>query len=135
MDRIFHQRFTLASKCGIMIFTLLAFYFFWMRSTINACLGLIVMIVLVVMIERVIHTTYTLTSDGNLIISRGRFSRPLTIPVNEIIKVSVMNTSMKLSHFILVEYGAGHLTSVQPEDDEAFLEELKKCQQKIDKGL
>ncbi|HRN16549.1 MAG TPA: PH domain-containing protein [Xylanibacter oryzae] len=135
MDRLFHQRFTLASKCGITILTLLAGYLLWMRSAANALLGFVVVIILVVIIERVIHTVYIFTSAGNLVIDHGRFARKITIPVNEIIKSTVVNTPMGLSHYILLEYGAEHFVSVQPENNEAFIEELRERQAKIDNGL
>ena len=135
MDRLFHQRFTLASKCGITILTLLAGYLLWMRSAANALLGFVVVIILVVIIERVIHTVYIFTSAGNLVIDHGRFARKITIPVNEIIKSTVVNTPMGLSHYILLEYGAEHFVSVQPENYEAFIEELRRRQAKIDNSL
>jgi|WetSurMetagenome_2_1015567.scaffolds.fasta_scaffold07759_3 hypothetical protein len=135
MDRLFHQRFTLASKCGITILTLLAGYLLWMRSAANALLGFVVVIILVVIIERVIHTVYIFTSAGNLVIDHGRFARKITIPVNEIIKSTVVNTPMGLSHYILLEYGAEHFVSVQPENNEAFIEELRERQAKIDNSL
>ena len=135
MDRLFHQRFTLASKCGITILTLLAGYLLWVRSAANTLLGFVVVIILVVIIERVIHTVYIFTSAGNLVINHGRFTRKKTIPVNEIIKVTVVNTPMGFSHYILLEYGAEHFVSVQPENYEAFIEELKMRQAKIDNSL
>ncbi len=135
MDRLFHQRFTLAAKCTITILTLLTGYLLWMRSTVNALLGLVVVVVLVIIIERVIHTVYTFTSDGNLIISHGRFVKKMTIPVNEIIKATRMTTPMRFSHYILLEYGAGHFVSVQPENDDAFINELDRRQKNIEKDL
>ena len=80
MDRTFHQRFTLAAKSGITIFTLLTAWFFWQKQ---AAVGLLLMIVVIGMIERVIHTTYTfrrtqpIDRDEEhefLIIDKGRFS-------------------------------------------------------------
>ncbi len=106
-----------------------------MRSAANTLLGFVVVIILVVIIERVIHTVYIFTSAGNLVINHGRFTRKKTIPVNEIIKVTVVNTPMGFSHYILLEYGAEHFVSVQPENYEAFIEELKMRQAKIDNSL
>lgn len=135
MDRLFHQRFTLAFKCGITILTLLAGYLLWMHSASSALLGFVVVIILVVIIERVIHTVYIFTSSGNLVIKRGLLARKIEIPVNEIIKVTVVNTPMGFSHYILLEYGAEHFVSVQPDNYEAFIEELRTRQAKIDNGL
>lgn len=130
MNRLFHQRFTLSSKCGITVFSLLAFYLFWMKMAI---LAVVVAIIIVVMIERVIHTTYcfTATEEGDvLVIDRGRFSRKTVIRVGDIVKCTPMKTSFGLSRYLLIEYGAGHLTSVQPESDASFVAELKKRQMK-----
>ena len=128
MNKLFHQRFTLSSKCGITLFTLLAFYLFWNKMAI---FGACVAVAIVVMIERVIHTTYSFESgedDDILVIDRGRFSKKVTIVVNEIIKCTRMKTPFGMSHYLLIEYGAGHLVSVQPENEDVFIAELKRRQ-------
>ena len=86
MNRLFHQRFTLSYKCGIIVFSLLAFYLFWIKMTIVA---LLVIIVIVVIIERVIHTTYSFMAEEDsdvLVIDKGRFSSKKVIRVNDIVK-------------------------------------------------
>ncbi len=87
--------------------------------------------VAVLMIERIIHTVYVLTADGRLIISRGRFSRRLSVPVNEIIRMSVVKAGVLGVRYILIEYGAGHETAVQPVNEEAFLNEVRDRQERI----
>lgn len=133
MNRIFHQRFTIAAKSGITILTLLAFWFFLQRQ---AVVGLLLVILLVVMIERVVHTRYIFReipfdSQDNekqnvLTIDKGRFSHPLDIPLESIKNVNIMSTTFHLSHYILIKYGEGKIVSFQPEDEQAFLSELKK---------
>ena len=132
MDRRFHQRFTVASKSGIALFVLLAFYFFWAKKAI---VGLFLIIIVVGMIERVIHTSYIfrrvkpIDRDEEhefLIIDKGRFSFNKNIPVEEITKVTPMKSNFGLSHYLLLEYGAGNLTTVMPENEQAFIEELKR---------
>lgn len=134
MDRIFHRRFTVGAKSGIALFSLLALYFFWTKT---AVIGLLLLIVVVGMIERVIHTTYTfrrvkpIDRDEEhefLVIDKGRLSTNVNIPVNEIVKVSTIRTVLGLGHYLLLEYGAGNMTGVEPENEEAFLNELKKRQ-------
>lgn len=131
-ERTFHQRFTLASKCGIMVFSGLAFWFFWERQ---AFVGLLVMIIVIGMIERVLHTEYTFKKvkpvdreeeHWFLIINRGRFSRRVTIPVEEIKSIREMPTPMKMSHFLLITYGPGNVFGVQPVDEDAFLATWRK---------
>ena len=87
--------------------------------------------VVVLMIERIIHTVYVLTSDGRLIISRGRFSRSLSVPVNEIIRMRVVRPGPLGVRYILIEYGAGHETTVQPVNEEAFMREVRDRQERI----
>lgn len=87
--------------------------------------------VVVLMIERIIHTVYVLTSDGRLIISRGRFSRSLSVPVNEIIRMRVVRPGLLGVRYIFIEYGAGHETTVQPVNEEAFMREVRDRQERI----
>lgn len=128
MDRIFHQRFTLAAKCGITIFTLLLFYLFWVKLAI---IGIFVLIIVVGLIERVVHTTYTFTTreEGSfLVIDHGRFSSKTIVNVKDIVKCVPMKTNFGTSHYLMVQHVSGKILSVQPEDDESFMEELKKRQ-------
>lgn len=135
MDRLYHQRFTLAAKSCITIITLLAVYLFWFRSLLHAVIGILIVLLLVFMIERVIHTSYTLTDDGYLLISYGRFFHSKRIPISDIIKISKHNTSLKMSHYILIEYGADNMVSVLPEDENSFIEELNRRLKKVDESL
>jgi uncharacterized membrane protein YdbT with pleckstrin-like domain len=125
MRREFRQRFTIASKSGILLFTILTFYLFWIKSVV---LAMVVVIALAVLIERVAHTTYVFTDDGMLIISHGWLTRKKIIPVNEILKVTKLNITFGLNSFLLLEYGAHKMTSVQPRSDDSFVAELKKRQ-------
>lgn len=132
MRRIFHQRFTLAAKCAISIFLLLSFYMLWVKM---ALAGAIVVMVVLLIIERVAHTTYVFSTDERgewLTINKGRFARRQVIAVNEIVKCTRMKTSFGLSHYLLLEYGAGKLASVQPKSDEDFMDELRKRQRSVE---
>jgi len=129
MDRIFHQRLTLSAKCGIVLFSLLALWLFWNKQ---AALGLLVMIVVVGMIERVLHTVYIFRSfeeDDALIIDHGRFSMKFSVPVNEIIRCTPMKGAYGRSSYLALEYGNKRMISVLPVDEQAFMAELKKRQQ------
>lgn len=125
MKRIFHQRFTLAAKLAISILTMLAFYLFWIKAVIIGC-GIACL--LIIMIERVIHTQYVLTPEGLLIIDKGRFARNRIIPINEIIKIEIVKTPTRVSHYILITYSANKQIAVQPNNEQTFIEELKKRQ-------
>ena len=81
MDRTFHRRFTVGAKSGIALFSLLALYFFWTKT---AVIGLLLLIVVVGMIERVIHTTYTFRRvkpiDSFWLSTKGGFRPMSTFP-------------------------------------------------------
>ena len=129
MERTFHQQFTMANKCGITAFSLLAFYLLWQKAALT---GLFVAVIVVLMIERMIYTTYTFTVSERsevLRIDRGRFSRPTVIAVNEIVRCTLMKTAFGLSHYLLIEYGERRMVSVTPDNSEAFIAELKKRQE------
>lgn len=72
MDRIFHARIPLYMYFFIALVGALALLFLW---TMMPLCGLAMLLLLIVAIERVIHTTYTITTDGFLIISHGRFQQ------------------------------------------------------------
>lgn len=121
-DRRFQHRITPGSLSGILLLLLLAFYLFWNRSAVAA---FAVVAVLVAVMERVLHTSYTLTGK-ELIVSRGRFARTLTIPLTDVIECRKMRTTFGLSHYLLLSYGANHLLSLQPDNEAAFLSALSK---------
>lgn len=78
-DRTFHKRFNTTARVGVVVFALLAGYFFWVKMAI---IGIFVAIIIVGMIERILNTTYTfkkvkpIDRDDEmeyLIINEGRF--------------------------------------------------------------
>lgn len=120
------------------LFTMLVVYLFWIKQ---AVFGLMVVIIIVGMLERMLHTTYTFACvkpvDRDeemefLLIDKGRFSRNQSIPLRDVLQCKVMYVNFGLSHYLLIEYGAHHLVAVQPEDERAFVEELTKRQQAED---
>lgn len=126
--RVFHQRFPLTAKCGIAICVLLMIYFFWTKTAI---VSLLLLIIGVGMIERVLHTTYTVGKADDqyfLLIDKGRFSFQTLVPVADIRRIIPMRRLFGLSRYLLVEYGEGRMLSVEPEDEDEFIAEIKKRQ-------
>lgn len=131
MNRSFHYRASWLNYSCIIVVAAAAMFSLWHRSAVNALVGFLLMGIVVLMIERIIHTVYVLTSDGHLIISRGRFSRTFSIPVNEIIRIRVVRPGLLGVRYILIEYGAGHETTVQPVNEDVFLREVRERQERI----
>lgn len=117
---------------GVAVFTLLAGYFFWVKV---AVVGLLVAIVVVGMVERVLHTTYLfrrvkpVDRDDEmeyLIVSEGRSSVNRNVPLRDVTGVRQVRTCLGLDTCLVIEYGYGNMVTVQPDNPEAFVREMKR---------
>ena len=129
MNRIFHHKITPVAKCAVASFTLFSLWCFW---HLQAFSGFVTAVLVVLMVERVLHTTYTFMQDdtGNevLCIERGRLSRRRIIRIADIVQITPLQTAFGASQYLLVKYGPNRLISLQPDDTKAFLAELKTRQ-------
>ena len=98
---------------------------FWYPSGNNALVGIMIVILVVVVVEREIHTSYVLT-DSTLRIVRGRFSPPVEVPLGDVVKVEKICGRLLLATYVLVEYGAGRRVSVRPENADDFVRVLNE---------
>ena len=100
-----------------------------------AIIGILLAIVIVGMIERILHTTYTfrrvkpIDRDEEMdfiVIDEGRFSSKKTIPVCDIISVTPMKACFGLDHALVIEFGHKRMVSLQPDNEEGFVKEVEK---------
>lgn len=123
MNRIFHARIAWGQYVFLALIAGLAFYMLWNHHPLSAA---IFMIWLVVIVEKLIHTTYTVTPDGKLILFFGRFSRGKEILLKDIISVE-QASSMQIGKFavmryVLVKYGGeGKCAVLLPVKEEEFV--------------
>lgn len=68
MNRIFHARIAWYQYFLLVVLTVNAVGALWCKYILVAVLF---MLMLIVVIEQIIHTTYTLTTNGDLEVSRG----------------------------------------------------------------
>lgn len=99
---------------------------FWHRSAANALVGLVLMLAVVLMVERIIHTAYVFTGDGLLLVSRGRFSRRVVIRLAEVTSAEVVRAGLLRVRYVLVRYGGGRELALQPDNEEAFVREIMR---------
>lgn len=71
---------------GLLPGTVLAACFLWLRMPLPALFFLLLM---VLMVERLIHSSYVLDDEGHLILNKGRFSRRRTLLLAEIERVEL----------------------------------------------
>ena len=69
MSRIFHARITLGQYLFILLVAGVAFWALWDKQIVIA---LVMAGLLIVGIEKLTHTTYTITADGHLVLYYGR---------------------------------------------------------------
>lgn len=126
MKRTFHRRADFRQMATIVLLLLLSFVFLWHRQGGAAIIGVLLMLLAVVATERLIHTTYTFTTDGRLLIDRGRLSKAVSIEVETIHRLHRTRGMLLVPSHFVVEYGAGHQITVMPDNEPAFVEELRR---------
>ena len=126
MNRIFHARIAAGQYLFLLIAPAVTIHEMWMK---HAVLTITFMLLLIIAIERLIHTTYTLTADGRLILYFGRFTRSKEIPLKDITSVE-RASSMKIGRFavmryVLVRYGTkGKCAVLLPVKEDMFIKTL-----------
>lgn len=132
MNRIFHARIAWYQYFLLAVLTVNAVGALWCKYILPAVLF---MLMLIVVIEQIIHIVYTVTADGNLEISRGRFIRKKVIPISEITIIqkyrSMKFGSFSVTDYLLIEYGKGKFASVMPVKEREFVELIEKKMKSI----
>lgn len=127
MDRIFHARTSWYQFLLLILLGVNLFFFMWCKLILWA---LVMTFLLILVIEQITHTTYTVTADGRLDLYYGRFRRRCTVSLDEIRSVKSMHSfkvgERPLIHYLLIEYGTRQFVSLIPTDEEAFLQFLHK---------
>ena len=127
MNRIFHARIAAGQYLFVILAGTIAVYGLWEK---NILVAVLFMLLLVVSIEKLIHTTYTVTPDGKLVLSFGRFSRSKEILMKDITSVE-RASSMQVGRFavmryVLVKYGEGKCVVLLPVKEEEFIRLLEE---------
>ena len=127
MNRVFHARIAWYQYFLLAVLGANAFGFLWCKYIL---LAVFMMLLLIVVIEQVIHTTYTVTPDGKLVLSFGRFSRSKEILMKDITSVE-RASSMQVGRFavmryVLVKYGEGKCVVLLPVKEEEFIRLLEE---------
>ena len=127
MNRIFHARIAWYQYFLLVVLTVNMVGALWCKIILPAVL---LMLMVIVVIEQIIHTLYTVTPEGMLEVYRGRFIRKKIIPISEITAIRKHN-SMRIGRFsvtdyILIEYGKDKFASVMPVKEKEFVELIEK---------
>lgn len=126
INRTFQHRLSVQSVAAVCMLAACALWCFMARTSLSPLAGLACMLLGAAAVDRMIHTEYTLTADGRLVISRGRLGGSKSICIDEIVAVRPVRGMLLVPRHVVIEYGMGRMTSVQPADADAFVKELKR---------
>lgn len=135
MERTFHEKGSWAGFALVLILSGFVFHLFWYRSSINALMALILSGFLLIVIDKMINSTYTFTDDFKLIIRNGKFSKESVIMINEITDARIVNMKIFNRRYVLVSYGPDRELGIRPDGEQRFLRELRRRQKKLDEEL
>lgn len=131
MNRLFHARIRWYQYALLVLLGGAFLSAFWYKQGVWAVL---LAILLILVIERIIHTLYTVTTDGYLVVYYGRFTREKKILIQDISAVSCLHSmkfgSFAVTHYLLVEYGAGKFVSLWPDKEQELIDCIEKHQKK-----
>lgn len=128
MNKVFHARIPLAQYLFLLLSGGMVLFLLWMKYALPAAFFVLWLIVI---IEKLIHTTYTVTTDDMLVLYFGRFTRRKVIALKDITYVerafSARIGGKSLMHYVLVRYGERDKCVVLlPVKEEEFLRLLKE---------
>lgn len=127
MNRVFHARITWYHLLFLVLVSVCTVYLVWHKQALGA---LLFSLVLLVLIECVIHTTYTVTAEGLLVIAKGRFYKKRAIPIGEILSIerkrsmTVFNCSV--THFVLIRWGYDKYVALIPVKEKEFIQLIRE---------
>ena len=126
MNRIFHARITIGQYLFLFLVAAMTIWALWDKHIV---LALLMVAILIVSIEKLIHTTYTITSDGELVLYYGRFMKGKTIPVAELTGVE-QSCQIRLFGFglmrcVLVHHG-NRTEALMPVKENEFIALINK---------
>lgn len=91
MNRQFQAKISIKHYALLAVLLSVAIYFVWHTEMFSyqgcGILMAAVLLLMVIVIERMIHTTYTITSSNTLIIRQGRFSKEKAIQLDDIDRI------------------------------------------------
>lgn len=127
MNRIFHARVTLYQYLLLLLLGGNVVALLWYKYIIAAVL---IVLMLIVLIEQIIHTTYIITKDNHLVLSKGRFSKKIDIDIKDITKIgkghSMRVGRFSLTDYVLIEYGNGRFASAIPVKEIEFIDIIER---------
>lgn len=127
MNRTFQARINFGQCLFLLLATGVSVWALWHQLVL---LALFFVLLVVVAIERLIHTTYTFTPDTRLLVCKGRFSKQLVLNLGEIDEVRQVHYlrlgRWRLMHGISLRHHGQQYETLMPANEDEFLKVLRK---------
>ncbi len=142
MNRQFHSKTSLRNYALLAALLSVAIYFMWNTESLtrqwSGVLIAIVLLVIVIVIERIIHTTYTITKERTLVIHQGRFSKDKVIPLDDIERIDRISRNriggkplMTYLAVVLKDHTEHYIT---PKNEEDFIKCIAQRRKKTEEA-
>ncbi|MCF0159448.1 MAG: PH domain-containing protein [Bacteroidaceae bacterium] len=132
MNKVFHEKITLGKFCFLLSEIAILSFFAWNKM---AWPSLIFLIMVVYTLEMLFHSTYTVTSDGQLVIYKGRFAKKQFLRLSEINRVEsghyTFNFGRHWGSYVLVVLKNGKEIGIRPEREEEFITYIEDKQTQL----
>ena len=126
MNRIYHAKVTFCRGLVLVALTVMTLVALWWRWPLAA---LPAMLLLLWWIERLIHTTYTLTTDQKLLIDEGHFACRCTICLADVRHIQrsrpLLTACSSLFGGIEVTLSDGKHITLFPQREEEFMRQIE----------
>lgn len=138
MNRQFHAKVSFGSYVLLAAMLSVAIYLIWQTAYLTKqwC-GILItadLLIMVIIIERIINTTYTVTHDNRLVIHNGRFSKDIILSLDDIDRIDRINSmriggkALRTTLVIVMNDKTEHY--IYPRNEEDFVQFLIKRKNK-----
>ena len=127
LNRQFHTKVHYGNYVLLAALLSVTFCLLWQglsRPVTGIIIGVLLLFMLII-VERMVHTCYIITSDGKLIIDKGRLSKTIYIDISDIQRIDKIRNS---SLVIVMNNGKEYF--VQPTNEEDFIKCIKTRRKK-----
>lgn len=125
MKRTFQGKITPGMILAFLLFLGSAFFLAWNKNVY----AIFLLFLVILSLERMLHTAFIINSQGNLRITKGRFSKDVVVDIAQVLRVEKgesLYTRLGLFSYLNIIMKDGREISVWPADEQGFLDYLKK---------
>ena len=133
MNRTFHQHVSIQGVLTIVLLAAIALWCFLARVGVSPLVGFVCLLLGAAAVDRLVNTTYVFTSNGKLLITRGRLGEKKEIAVDEIISARPIRGTLFTARHVVIEYGCGKITYAQPSGEREFIDEIRCRQERMER--